>query len=251
MQALRIVLHALRQVFGNFRQALVMSLAPLAIQAMLIVAGILAVLASKDSEAKMGWFLSVVAIALAWLFGLLWLAVRWHRFVLLNEPQGLLPRRVPILRYAGTALLNVLIMIPPALALIAIVSLLASVGSIFLAIMVNLIFSVLLYSLAIILATALPGAAIGAPQPIRTAWERLNPAGGTIILLAIIGFLASALVELVIALVEFALADGQQSNLQFLATMAVTIVAYWLSMLISLSVLTTLWGHYVEGRPLR
>lgn len=94
----------------------------------------------------------------------------------------------------------------------------------------------------IILGTALTGAAVDAPSPIRTAWQALKPAGGTILLLLLAGLIGSeALDELISAIIESDL-PGQAFFLSLIA---------WLLAMFSLSVLTTLWGHYVEGRPLR
>lgn len=248
MQALRILLRAVRQVFGNFRQALAMSVVP-------VVAGVVAVVTAI--VARLWWTGGVTAssmalLAVAWLalsFTLVWIAVRWHRFILLDERQGVFsrPLLLPILRYAWIALLIVLVLILPFFAVRAIVSLIESLGSTFLAMMVSLVFSVLLHSFAIILATALPAAAIGVPNPIQMAWKALNPAGGTIILLAVLGYLVEALIDLVGALVNlpFVMAGQGETGL------AVTWMAHWLTWLIGISVLTTLWGHYVEGRSLR
>lgn len=253
MQAFRIMLHALRQVFGNFGQALLISALPLVMSFVAMAAAIVAWIwwtGGITADAKSGLMI------VAWLSlaaTIAWIAVRWHRFILLDERQGLLslPRPLPFLLHAGIGLLVVLILTPPAFAWRAIVRLLGSVGGTFPAIMADLVLSVLFYGLAFILATALPGAAIGAPNPIRTAWRTLNPVGGTIILLAIIQLLVEALIDLVVFLAGLALYLALPGDPQFAATVLAVMPGHWLTWLIWASVLTTLWGHYVEGRTLR
>ncbi|MCZ0962889.1 hypothetical protein [Paracoccus benzoatiresistens] len=113
-----------------------------------------------------------------------------------------------------------------------------------LTVLVGLVLSYLFYALALILGTALPGAAIGAARPIQSALHSLKPAAGSILLLTLIALVSYEIVEIATAALLAA------ESLKIVA-LIVSGVLHWLTTLVGLSVLTTLWGHYVEGRPLR
>lgn len=243
MKAIRIVSHALRQVFGNIRQVLLLSVAPLMIQTVPVAAAVLLLDAMRGTRPGWGFIVLVAAIGLAAALCLVWLAVRWHRFVLLNEQKNLLspPPRAVMLRYVATALAIFLIMLAAGVLTELFISAFSLSGPVLLAAMV---LGVLFYAFILALAVALPGAAIGASHPIRSAWRAMSPAAGTVIALVIIGFLCSVLVNAVLTAADL-------SALPIGAVLILNLLFYWAWTLISLSVLTTLWGHYVEGRPLR
>lgn len=246
MKAFRILLHALRQVFGNSRQVLAISVPPLAIQAILLGIVVSWLAGLDGNQPSGGWFLTVLALGLVYLLSLVWLAVRWHRFVLLNEQENLLspPPRAAMMRYVGVCLLIALAMFAAALLIGLVVTAVAAGGGGLLAVLAAVAMAILAHGLALILGTALPGTAIGARQPVRAAWESMKPAGGTVLLLAIIALAVNALAEAASMAVE-------ASDLPDALIFGFILVFYWLASLVTLSVLTTLWGHYVEGRPLR
>ena len=178
MQAFRILLHALRQVFGSFQQALVMSVLPLMLG---LAAGfglfVIGALAHRQ-DGSVGGFLFTVFLILVLLMA--WLAVRWHRFVLLDESRKLLapPSRAAFWRYVGTLVLTLILMIPAMLVTIGVLYAVHQGGIPVLTFIVILVLSVLLYALTLVLGTALPGAAVGAHRPIGAAWRALKPAAG-------------------------------------------------------------------------
>lgn len=168
----------------------------------------------------------VLGLALAYAFSLVWLAVRWHRFVLLNERAHPLspPPRAAMWRYVGIGVTG---------------------GGGSLAFVIVLILMFLASALMLVLGTALPGATIGAPHPLRAAWNGMKPAGGVVLLLTIAGSLLNWLAQVALELL-------QRSDVVPVGVyLGIGLILYWLSMLFSLSVPTTLWGHFVEGRPLR
>lgn len=238
MQAIRIMMHALRQVFGNLRQALMLSAIPVAIQFALVIA----VRVQADQPGPAALLAMGLAMGLAMVISFVWIAVRWHRFVLLNE-QGLFrpPSGAAMLRYVGVTVLTVLVMIPPSLAMWLVFRTLVLAAPPVSAVVLGA-GAILTQALALILGTALPGAAIGAANPLRTAWRALSPAWGTVLALTIPAIFAGSIIE--------GLSRAVASTLPPVAAIG-TLILYWLSWLIGLSVLTTLWGHYVEGRPLR
>src|SRR6056297_2995178 len=121
--ALQIVRHAILMVFNNWRDALKASLGPIAIGialslvlALLLRVDLSLILAQQpiitDTGGPMaqqlppnagGLVLFGLFVALISLFVLSWVAVAWHRFILLEEYPGLLPplSGKPVWRYLG------------------------------------------------------------------------------------------------------------------------------------------------------
>ena len=242
MQAFRILLHALRQVFGNMRQALALSAVPLAV-GLALGAGLVTVV--RLGIAPPGWG-GLVTLSLAYGLILVWLAVRWHRFVLLDDRADVFasPPRGPFWGYIATILQSILILVPFTLAAIAVLFVVSQSRSMVLVLVVGAVINLLIVGLSLILGTALAGAAIGAPRPIPTAWKRLKPAGGTLLVLSLAVWIGNGAAEAIAA-------SAAASGVPTLVKVIVTFCHVWLSLLISLSILTTLWGHYVENRPLR
>ncbi|WP_207102729.1 hypothetical protein [Paracoccus shandongensis] len=246
MQAFRILLHAIRQVFGNFRQALGLLAMPVAIQAVLLASAVLLGANIRGTQPGIGPISLMLALMLGAAACVVWFAVRWHRFVLLDESKNLLapPSRAAFWRYVGTMVLTVILMIPAMLVTIGVLYAVHQGGIPVLTFIAILVLSVLLYALTLVLGTALPGAAVGAHRPIGAAWRALKPAAGTIVLLTIMGLVSYEVIE---AMLDMFLAIGLPTSL----VVILSAIAYWLSTFIGLSVVTTLWGHFVEGRPLR
>ncbi len=170
----------------------------------------------------------------------LWIAVAWHRYVLLEEyPQGWLPsfRGGAILSYfwrsLGIALVIGFAVVVPVTILVSfapILSVFAVFGAMFLAIV-----------LGFRLAPALPAAATGEPFGFSDAWSATAGQTGTAIALAFIGLTAVFVAQLPVFAVT-AISPGM-GNIVF-------IVLNWFVTLVSASILTTLYGHYVQGRPI-
>lgn len=244
MKAVRILLHALQQVFGNLKQAIALSAVPLMV-GLCVGAGLIAVARYWAKPPGIGGGGLMTAL-LSYVLLMAWLAVRWHRFILLDEHKHLLapPSRAPFWRYIGALLRSIVIVVPAILAMLAALFVVSEVGSGILTIVLMVVMNLLFFGLLLILGAALAGAAVGAPSPIRTAWEKMKPAGGTLLVLSLTAFIGNEVVE---AIME-ATASSRWPDL---AKVIAMVCYFWLSVLFSLSVLTTLWGHYVEGRPLR
>lgn len=244
MQAFRVLWHALRQVLGNLRQALMLSVVPLVV-GLGVAAGMIMVRQHWTRSPGLGGGGLVTAL-LAYLLVMAWLAVRWHRYILLDEHENLFapPSRAAFWRYVGAMLRIVLVIVLVLLAALPMLYVISRTGSWVLAIFIAVVMNLLFFGLTLILGAALAGAAIGAHRPIRTAWERLKPAGGTLLVLSLLALAGNEAVE---ALLKAAASSGLPGVFKVI----VIACCSWLSLLIGLSVLTTLWGHYVEDRPLR
>lgn len=254
MKAWQIFRHALRQLTGNFKAAVSVSALPLglALIGLLLVSGDILLLSPEQMQQRVSTgqaagdagrsLIAVVIFGVAFL----WTAVAWHRFVLLGELSGWRPpfhgRRMAA--YFGKGLLLGLILIIPALMLMALIAMLAAslpAGlvpyTLFLVIPAYLALS----TITLRLATILPGVALGHQTPLL---EGLTTTGGNgLVFLALVVILALA--GLVTDLIAQALA-GISLGLAFVWY----IPAQWFMTMLGLSVLTTLYGHYIDQRPL-
>ncbi|MDA7423419.1 hypothetical protein [Thalassococcus lentus] len=173
----------------------------------------------------------------------LWIAVAWHRYVLANEePQGWLPRwhGSNILSYLGRSIM---------------IGLLIGLGLIVAAIPVGLVgafapglVGVLTFGLIGLasylffrMGVMLPSAAMGEPMRLGDAWSATNDNDGAVVVLALLVIAVSVLVQIPSWLNPD---PGSIINLIY------GIVTGWFVTIIGVSVLTTLYGHYVQGRPI-
>ncbi|MDB5507443.1 MAG: hypothetical protein JWR75_2081 [Devosia sp.] len=234
---LRLFLHAVRLVFDNlqyaFRISILLYFVP-AIAAYSLLSG--ADVASPSPLAVLVSFLAGL--------GSLWIAVAWHRFILLDElPVGWLPRfhGDRILAYFGWSLVLSLLSIPVVLLVALLVSPVALLGGTLGAV---LIFPVIVFILMVVLyrlALILPAAAIKRPLRLGEAWNATRGASGDILALAFI----SAIAALVISIPSMMLV-GSLRPLGIIWEAATS----WLALLVGVGIITTLYGHYIEGRPL-
>lgn len=88
MLAIAILKHAFLQIFGNLRPLLHILLLPVLVQ----VGGVflLFLMAWTRQSSVESLFMAVMILAFVTL-PMIWVAVNWHRYILLNEPQSMLP----------------------------------------------------------------------------------------------------------------------------------------------------------------
>ena len=240
--------HSVRMVFGNFRQVLQIALGPAVIATAVIVGLFLLLgipLESFDDTANASpenlgsitvfTFLVVVVVFIV----MFWIAVSWHRFILLEEyPSGLLPtfRFDRILAYLGRFVLLGLLM---AIGLIPVGLILSVLGESagLIAVVISfgaaLVLVVCFYRLSIIL----PAAAIGNPITLGDAWNRTSGVAGAIVVLLVVSFVFQILVQ-------FALAA-----LAIIPVLGVLLTVFFGSLIlpmINVSILTTMYGIFVE-----
>lgn len=257
MKGLEIFSHSARLVLRNWKEALQIGLLPFVI---VFVAGALLLGGSMFSMAQMGgpdmMGDDVAAMAgfgvrffLMWIlamFIILTVIVNWHRFVLLEEyPSGWVPpfRMGLALGYFGRIIMLVLLAVVAMLPVMFVATMLdAATGGSgmmvgLLTILVGIFLGIAFYRVAAIL----PAGAIGKPITLQEAWEATRGATGTIVTLVLVLFAANLVVQLVVAVLMVVFVP-----LGILAYMAATVFLG----LVSVSVLTTFYGHYIEGRPI-
>lgn len=257
MKGLTIFLHSLRQVTGNLEGAIKISALPYAIQF-----GVTFFLTRPDKMAAMaddpmammqagGPAMIAQLLSLAILVVTsVWMAVAWHRYILKNEaPASFIPPfdQNRLLAYFLRALLIgiVCFLLSLVLGLIAgliIVGVTAATGSILIS---ALIFMLLVYFPVFVVAyrlfTSLPGTAVDEAGPFLSGWDATKGENGTFVELALISVAAM----LVNAIVGLYILGGIMPL--FLAW---TLVFNWFATMVGLSILTTLYGHYIEKRAL-
>lgn len=178
----------------------------------------------------------------------LWIAVGWHRFVLLDErPAGVMPRfhGGRVLAYLGWSILIGLLVALVAFAvsmlfgvvLITLVpgglaGLLLGAASLFVSM-------ILFYRLAV----KLPAVAIGREMTFGEAWAATRGHSGTVVVLALLTVAFSILLQVPTML------DGGGVGGFGAVTVLYQLVVQWFATLLGVGTLTALYGHLVEGRP--
>ncbi|MGB8812037.1 MAG: hypothetical protein WCC57_02525 [Paracoccaceae bacterium] len=241
MKGLQIFTHSLRQVLGNLEAAFrVSGLLYLAQVALSVIFDLSILQDQKAMQAAMldGTFpwAKVSLVTLVSLITSLWIAVGWHRYVLMVEQPGIVPvfRGGLILNYFGKTLLVGLIVMVVAVVL----GLVAAVTPLAFALVAVIIVSLLLANR---LSVVLPGSALGKPLSISEGLAVTKGETWTILALTIITLVFFTVIELPSIYVF-----GSFPLLQFLWRLATG----WLFLMVSISIMTTLYGHYVEKRPL-
>lgn len=278
MQAVRLFWHSVRQVFGNFAMALRISLGPLAIAAaatFLLFIWILHRVAAVKAHAagpaydSIGVFIGIPFVVVLWFATVFWIAIGWHRYVLrLERPVVVFPRwhGRRLLAYFGrttqVSLLLFLAAIPVLLCLVLPLVLFPSSfapalsqpvslpgSSMFLVaplfapkILIQFILGIAALWFSFRVAPMLPAAALGEEMPLRWAWIETTGQNWTFLGLAALVGVSDWLISesyLVLSILH------QGAILQVWM-----IVAGWARIMVSISLLTTIYGHYVEKRPL-
>lgn len=257
MKGWTIFLHSVRMVLRNLNDAIRIAAGPVLIGlavvfALLASAGLpLSLLANQQVLSQQlaagGFGLTMLVVLLTIVVVQIWVFVSWHRFVLLEEyPSGLLPafRGDRMLAYVGNSLLIFFVAFA-AMFLVGLIAMLVGgiVGEggraviMFIIILFGLFTVVAIYRLTPIL----PAAAIGQPLKLREAWDKTRGTTGTIVLLVVLLGLFNVLLQVVVNL-SMAVFVPLGIVFMILATLVATLV--------NVSVVTTFYGHYVEGRPI-
>ncbi len=259
--AFQIIRHAFRMIYDNLGQALRVSVGPYLI---LVIASVVAItladlptafVVDPSAGVPVGLsplvFLAIIALLVFGLFVFGWVAVSWHRFILLEEYAGALPAVAgrPIWPYVGRMMLYGFFVVIAAIPIFFVFGLVAApfasgpndsqpvivVGFfVFLA-------SALLTFIWFRIALALPGVAVGKPISIGEAWSATSSMAGTIFGVAFLLMGINGIAGLVV---------GQVSALLPIIGFVLNILVQWVTLMLGVSILTTFYGHLIEKRPL-
>lgn len=177
-----------------------------------------------------------------------WIAVAWHRYILLDEmPAGQFPAfdGQRMLNYGlysiGIGLLGAIVSFVLATIIgIITIPLLGVVGGFVTGAIALAAALIIFYRLA----PLLPAVAIGKPLTLSQAWGATNGANVPIIILAVLSAIAAIVIDIPAFILMMAGPIGGFLGLLW------TLVTGWVKMLVGVSILTTLYGHYVERRSI-
>ncbi|WP_377191899.1 hypothetical protein [Ruegeria meonggei] len=186
------------------------------------------------------FFLCMAAVFVTVVF---WIVVSWHRFVLLEEyPRGVLPpfRFDRILAYLGRVLL---------LGLFAFGLMLPGMFIVGAAMQASIPFGIAAWILMMgclwvgfyRFSPVLPGTAIGKPVTFYDAWYATAGANGQILLLVLLSLIFQLLIQFLVGLLMF---------IPVIGLIIVVFVVMLVLPLINVSILTTMYGIFIEKREL-
>lgn len=256
MQTLSILRHAVLQITRQPVEVLRIFFVPMAATFLVIkLTGLSFILSPvylqiAINRGVMPWGKAALVMAVSLLL-FAWAAAAWHRFILLEERQTKLWPSLPLRTYAHFVLQTLWIALL-AFAVILLASFIAGfilgiAGAItkrppgWVAVGLSLVVALPIMTVALRLAVNLPKAAVEAPKDI-SVWD--NTANELPMFLALLLILTG--LRLGSTYVLGALGLTAMSTEGFVAVALVeTLLA-----ILSLSIVTTLYGHYVEDRPL-
>jgi hypothetical protein len=235
---MKLFVHAVRLVLNNLADALRISALLYFVPAIAAYA-----LLSGTEPGAPPPPLAVVVSILAVVGGIA-IAVAWHRFILLEErPSGWLPafdgRRMLV--YFGFSLLLGLVALVIAIAVAMVLGVLAMLGGVILFVLTGFVTVFVILVIGYRLALILPASSVDKRLRLGEAWAATSGATGDIVVLALI----SAAAAVVISLPSLVFVGP----LMLLGVLWDAIVS-WLSFMVGISILTTLYGRYVEGRTI-
>ncbi len=244
-------MHSVRLVLGDWRNALrVTGLLYLIYAIPALVLGLLfpVTATGQSPEQAMAAMASFAPVGI--ITGLLlavvyvWLAVTWHRYILLDEqPSGQLPafHRSEILSYAGNAILLWLISLVVFIVVGLVTSPLAFLGPIG-AILIGVVILAVALIVGYRLGLVLPSRAVGQRLTFGEAWAATKGQSGTILVLAIVSALAAVIIDIPAMVLAFLPGIGT------ILAMIWRLATGWVTLVVGVSILTTLYGVFVEKR---
>lgn len=238
--------HSVSMVLRNFQQVLQIFLLPSLLALALIFAAAMLLGVSLDDAAapegmQPGGFLLFPILVVILVLVMSWTVVAWHRFVLLEEyPTGWIPpfRVDRIIAYIGRSMLLMLAVLALALPLLAVMMATAAVPSLmFVAVGVG---TAILYTIGLRLAVTLPAAATAKALNFSQALQETRGASWPIIAIVLCTMALAFLLGVI---------DAIFTNIPALYFLWAIPTQIFLSVL-NVSVITTLYGYYVEKRQI-
>ena len=254
MIGVEIFVHAVRMVLNNLATAARISAVLMAVQlGVVILLGASFILSGEDMTERMmqgtypwfGAFLSFVVIIVTGL----WIAVAWHRFILREEvPTGPVPPfnggAIAAYFVAGIIFALVLIAVAIPFAILAgiVMAPVLMAGGSEPGLLAGLVMAAIIYLpvswVGYRISPILPSAALGERMALKDAWYATGTSGAGFVVLTLVSVAAGLLIGL------------PQSVLPGALALVWGFLANWAMMLVGASILTTIYGHYVERRPL-
>ena len=251
--AWNIVQHAFKMVFGNMGQALKVSLVPFGLLAAFSVLVIMVTGVPLDGSFNPENGISglsallILSLVVFLVFVMGWVAVSWHRFILLEEYTALVPatKDRPIWSYVWRSFILGLLIMLIAMPILMIVGFVLAptmgagfgIFSMILGLLLGALLSYLWFRWAIIL----PSIAVGEPMTLRQAWAETAATSGVIFKVAIIVSVLKIAASTVVSLFYVGLP---------IVALVADVAVNWTTLMVGVSILTTLYGHVVEGRSL-
>ena len=259
--ALQLIIHTFRMIIGNFGQALRASVGPYLIGGLVIYLSLSGLVDQVDESGQFTGTFFVVAFVLfmLWMFVVGWVAVTWHRYILLEVQPNILPtvKGLPIWAYAWRVVKLILLVMICVLPLHLFLNVFVPTtfgGSLFVdtsqpynpsnSILENIISVAVSIGIGFLMlrwGPSLVGTALNNPLTFRESWRATNSISGGILRVS------AALVILNVVLSQIALpiyAIGPIAGDLF------DLLISWITTMLGISILTTLYGHVVEDRPL-
>lgn len=238
----KLFLHSVRMVLDNLGVALRLSAVLYVVQEILFTTLIGKTAGQTPAAAGglMDVLIALITLVVTVLFGL-WIAVGWHRFVLTGEqPAGLVPRwhgsaiGAYLWKSLGIGLLLGLmfgVLAGLALGVTQAIPQLAGLVTFGIVGLASYIF----FRIGLVL----PAAAMGRPLTLRESWEATKSDDKALFVLALIVMGGRLLIEIP------AMIDGDSSGP---ISLIYSIVINWFVTMFGASLLTTLYGRFIEGR---
>lgn len=249
MKGWQVFRHSFNLVMANLDQALRLSLVLYIIQSFYTIYSLLNPPRMMDVEGTEVPMMSPETILPTILLGALaviaslWIAVAWHRYALTGEQaSGWLPsfHGSAVLGYLGRSIL-IGILVVLAVMVLSIPVGLISIGLPGLAGPMSLFLIGLAGYLFFRLGVMLPAVALGERLTLGQAWEATKGESGTIVTLALIVVGASIVIQL---------PSWFNDDPSSIINIVYSLVVNWFATIVGISVLTTLYGHFVEQRPI-
>ncbi|MGN6489138.1 MAG: hypothetical protein ACTHLT_15150 [Devosia sp.] len=244
-------MHSVRLVLGDWRNALrITGLLYLIYAVPALLLGMAFPPPSQQGGAEsIGSMLALapggIIVGLLALVMVVWIAVAWHRYILLDEvPTGQVPafNQDRMLAYAGYSILLGLILLVVSVVVSIVLSPLVFLG----AAAFGTILSIVVIAVALVvdfrLGLVLPAKALGKPLTFGEAWQATKGETGTILVLAIVAALAAVIID--IPAMILAVIPGIGNILSLIWTLGTG----WVKAVVGVSLLTTLYGYYIEKR---
>mgnify|MGYP000173921391 CR=1 FL=1 len=244
----KIFVHSVRMVFGNATTTLKIFILPvLGSLCLAIFFGEFSGTPAREGYDQVGADTGAfIARGVLWAVGtvvfMAWGVVSWHRFILLEEyPKGIVPKfsmssiGAYIWRSIVLGFLIAVIVVP-----LAVIAGLFTSELFFSAFLVSAAISLLANFLTLRLGLMLPAAALESPMALRDAWSVTGKLTNAILILV----LCQLAVETATETISILLPAGQLLYLIW------EIVSFLLVALLNVSILTTMYGVFIEKRGL-